>query len=85
MMDFLRGLSGPGLYKSGSMEGGIMQQTGTKLDRKMKIDPPPPVEQLLPAIPPLVPLANIKSSLKKIINQAFQNQQKIDLREIVNS
>lgn len=85
MMDFLRKLDGSGLYKSGSMEGGLAPQTGNDLDRKMKVEPPPPVDQLLPELPPLNPLAAVKSSLKKIIGRAFQQQQKLDLKDIVNS
>ncbi len=83
MMDFLRQLDGPNQYTSGSMEGDIVPQTGAGLDRKMKIEPPPPVDQILPTLPPLVPLSKIKSSLKKIVDQAYAGQKGLDLRDIV--
>jgi len=83
MMDFLRKLDGTAGYSSGSMEGGLVPQAGDNLAQKMKVEPPPPVDQLLPALPPLMPLAGIKSSLKKIIDQAFRQQPKLDLKEIV--
>ena len=83
MMDFLRRLDGAGQYSADGMEGEIVPQTGADLDRKMKIKPPPPVEEILPAIPPLAPLNEIKSTLKKIIDQAFARQQGLDLRDLV--
>jgi hypothetical protein len=83
MMDFLRGFDGAGSYKSGSMEGGIIQQSGQKLDEKMRVKPPPPVDQLLPSIPPVAPLSQIKRPLKKIIERAYRMQHQLDLKEIV--
>ena len=83
MMDFLRGFGGEGQYKSGSMEGGIVQQSGQKLEEKMKVKPPPPVDKLLPNIPQIAPLGQIKRPLKKIINQAYSLQHQLDLKEIV--
>ena len=83
MLDFLRKLDGSSRYSSGSMEGGLSPLTGDNLQRKMKVEPPPPVDQLLPIIPQLLPLTDIKSELKKIIGQAFRQQQKLDLKEIV--
>ncbi|MCL7486752.1 MAG: hypothetical protein M8357_01075 [Desulfobulbaceae bacterium] len=85
MMDFLRGLDGSEQYKSGSMEGGIIQQSGQQLDEKMKVKPPPPVEELLPAIPPIAPLAQIKGRLKKIIERAYKLHNHLDLKEIAQS
>lgn len=83
MLDFLRGFDGAGMYKSGSMEGGIVQQSGLQLDEKMKVKPPPPVDELLPNIPPIAPLHQIKGRMKKIIDQAYRLQHKLDLKEIV--
>lgn len=82
MMDFLRSLDGGG-YTSGSMAGGIMQQTGDKLAQKIKVKPPPPVDQLLPEIPPVVPLQEIKKPLKNIIDRAFKGQGNIDIKDFV--
>lgn len=83
MMDFLRGFDGDGQYKSGSMEGAIVQQSGHLLDEKLRVKPPPPVDKLLPSIPPVAPLNQIKRSLKKIIKQAYRLQHQFDLKEIV--
>ena len=81
MMDFLRGLDGG--YTSGSMEGGIIEQTGTQLEQKMRVQPPPPVDKLLPNIPPVAPLAQIKASLKKIIEQAYKLHHHLDMKKLV--
>ena len=85
MMDFLRSLDGYHSYKSGSMEGGITPQTGASLEDKMRVKPPPPVDELLPIIPPVTPLNKIKGPLKKIIERAYDLQQHIDLRDVVTS
>lgn len=85
MMDFLRKLDGAGLYGSDSMGGAITPETGTGLERKMKVEPPPPVDELLPVIPSITPLAEIKQPLKKIIARAYRIQQKPDIKEIVRS
>lgn len=83
MMDFLRTLDGPGLYSSGNMEGGLVVQNGEDLEEKMRVKPPPPVDELLPNIPPVAPLGQIRSRLKKIIDRAYRLQHKLDLRELV--
>ena len=83
MMDFLRGFGDVDQYKSGSMEGGIVQQSGQQLEEKMRVKPPPPVEKLLPSIPPVAPLSQIKRPMKKIIEQAYKLQHQLDLKEIV--
>ncbi len=82
MMDFLRGIDGSGLYKSGSMEGSIVAQSGQQLDEKMRVSPPPPVEELLPNVPPVAPLSHIKGKLKKIIERSYRRHNYPDLREI---
>jgi hypothetical protein len=83
MMDFLRGLEGTGMYTSGSMAGGLNPQTGTLLENKLRVQPPPPVDELLPVIPLVTPLNEIKGPLKKIIKRAYNKQQDLDLKNIV--
>jgi len=83
MMDFLRGLDGGGAYTSGSMAGGLLPQTGENLEQKMRVNPPPPVDELLPEIPPVVPLPKIKKKLKKIIGHAFKSHGRMDLKDFV--
>jgi len=38
----------------------------------MKIHPPPPIDNELTSVPPLVPVSNIRKELKKLIDQAFK-------------
>ena len=83
MMDFLRGLEGSGTYTSGPMAGAILSQTGEKLARKMKVQPPPPVDEQLPEIPPVAPLSEIKKQLKKIVGRAFKNHADIDIKDFI--
>jgi hypothetical protein len=51
IMGFLRGLGGTSAHKAGDMEGGLTPNTGESLEKKMKVTPPPRVEDLLPDIP----------------------------------
>jgi len=83
IMGFLRSLGGGGSYRAGSMEGGLNYQTGENLDRKMRVEPPPPVGELLPVIPQPPPLAAIKGRLKKIIDKAYERQGQPEPREMV--
>ena len=83
MMDFLRGLDGGSMFHSGSMQGGLVMQSTQELDEKMRVKPPPPVDELLPNIPPVAPLGQIKAKLKKIIERAYKVQPHLDLKEIV--
>jgi len=82
MMDFLRGLDGGG-YQAGSMEGGLSPLAGDNLDQKMKVQPPPPVDEVLPVLPPIIPLASLKASFKNIVERAFLAQKKPDLKDLV--
>lgn len=82
MMDFLRGFAGGEQYATGGMAGGIVQQSGRDLEEKMRVNPPPPVDNFLPRIPPVAPLARIKAPLKKIIKQAFELHRRLDLKEL---
>ncbi len=84
IMSFMRSL-GDNLYKSGSMEGGLTPMTGEHLDHKMKIHPPKPVEELLPVLPRVPPLEEIKKPLKNIVNRAWQLQSPLDIRDLVES
>lgn len=83
MMDFLRGLDGSAGYQAGDMAGGLVQQTGDALDQKLKVQPPPPVDELLPVLPPVIPLSRLKESFKRIVNLSYNAQGRPDLREIV--
>ncbi|MDW7772894.1 MAG: hypothetical protein SCH71_08395 [Desulfobulbaceae bacterium] len=84
MMDFLRGLDGV-TYTSGSMSGGLIPKTGENLEQKMRVKPPPPVDELLPEIPPIAPLSKIKNKLKKIIDRAYKSHGNIDVKDFCNN
>lgn len=83
IMGFLRGLGGTGSHKAGAMEGGLTPNTGESLDKKMKVQPPPPVEDLLPDIPRIPQLAKVKRRLKTILDQAYGLQGEPEMRELV--
>ncbi len=83
IMGFLRGLGGAGPYKAGSMEGGLTPETGTTLEQKMRVKPPPPVEELLPVLPQIKPAARIKRRLKPIIDRAYELQSQPEMRDLV--
>ncbi|HBI14911.1 MAG TPA: hypothetical protein DDY20_05265 [Desulfobulbaceae bacterium] len=85
MMDFLRGLDGSGGSQAGDMAGGLAQQSGNTLEEKLKVQPPPPVHELLPDIQPVIPLSRLKDAFKRIVNLAFISQGRPDLKQIVSS
>lgn len=84
IMGFLRGLDGPGTAKSGPMEGGLTPNTGKSLDKKMKVRPPVPVENVLPAINQLPELGKIKAQFKTILDKAYERQGEPEMRELVH-
>lgn len=83
-MGFLRGLGGTSAHKAGDMEGGLTPNTGESLEKKMKVHPPRPVEDLLPDIPEIQPLAEVKSSLKAILDKAYKRQREPEMRDLVH-
>ncbi len=84
IMGFLRGLGGSGHVKSGPMEGGLQPKTGESLENKMRVHPPPAVEDLLPQIPQIPPLKTIKQKIKPLIDTAFERQGEPEMRTIVH-
>jgi hypothetical protein len=74
ILGFLRGLGDSSL--SSQMQGGMEPNIAGELDRKLRIQPPAPITESLPIIPPLPPLTTISRGLKAIINQAFAQQGK---------
>jgi len=51
----------------------------------LKVQPPPPVHELLPDIQPVIPLSRLKDAFKRIVNLAFISQGRPDLKQIVSS
>ncbi len=84
IMGFLRGLGGTGAHKAGDMEGGLTPLTGESLEKKMKVHPPSPVEDLLPDIPAIPPLAEVKGRLKTILDKAYRQQGEPEMRDLVH-
>ncbi|GAB4333169.1 MAG: hypothetical protein Kow0089_01540 [Desulfobulbaceae bacterium] len=83
MMDFLRSIDGS-MSSAGGMEGGMVIRPGDGLDEKMRVKPPPPVDELLPRIPPVAPLGRIKAPMKRLVDRAFQLHDHIDVKDIVH-
>lgn len=83
MMDFLRSLDS--MSGGGDLAGGLVQGAGADLDQKMKVQPPPPVDELLPVLPQVIPLASLKAPFKEIVARAFLAQGRPNLKEIVRS
>ncbi len=83
IMGFLRGLGGAGPYKAGSMEGGLVPETGETLEQKMRVKPPPPVEKLLPVLPHIKTARKMKHRLKPIIDRAYELQGHPEMRDLV--
>jgi hypothetical protein len=69
IMGFLRTMDSGAT--SGAMEGAIDTGFSDYIDKKMRLAPPVQVGRELPAIPPLVPLTQIKRELKKLAEAAF--------------
>lgn len=84
IMGFLRGLEGADHYKAGAMEGGLVPQSGESLDQKMRVTPPPPVEELLPIFPKIKPYKAIKNELLAIIDKAYHHQGEPEMRGIAD-
>ncbi|MDZ7641743.1 MAG: hypothetical protein U5J62_06965 [Desulfurivibrio sp.] len=72
IMSFLRSLGDE--QATGAMQGGMEVGLADGIEQKLKIKPPAPVEQLLPMIKPLPPLAEVKPALKKMAKEAYQRQ-----------
>ncbi len=56
------------------MQGGMETGLTERLDKKLQIEIPLPIEEVLPVLPPLKPLAEIKSALKRLARQAIAGQ-----------
>lgn len=72
IIHFLQAMDDP--KTSGSMQGGMEVGLAEGLDRKLKISPPQPIEQIMTILPPLQPLASIKPALKKLAKRAYRIQ-----------
>ncbi len=83
IMDFLRGLDATTTKGTGYAEGTPLMQHGSSLEKKMQMEPPQPVENILPVFPQLTPLKTIKTDLKKLIKRAFELQGQPEIKDFV--
>ncbi len=70
IMGFLRGMDSMATI-GGGLQGTIDSGFDQSMDKKMRINHPPPLELRLPMFPPLVAQEQINSELKKLASQAL--------------
>ena len=68
IMHFFRSMDG---IDDSPLHGEIQSGATDKLEASMRIEPPSPIEQSLPIIPPLMPLKSVKKQLKRLAERAF--------------
>lgn len=74
IMTFFRSLDAQSA-DSGGLEGDITIGYSETIDKKMRVEPPQPVEQRLAIFPPLRPFSSIRKDLKKLIKRAYKLHQ----------
>jgi hypothetical protein len=82
IMQFLRSIDS---YSTGNVESlGTAPETNFKcnLDDKLRLYPPDPVEELLPIIPAIPSLKEVRAELKQILVIAWSRQPSLDLRRM---
>lgn len=80
IMLFLRGIDGTTPGSAGGMEGALDSGRGLRMEEKMRVKPPTPVEKLLPVLPPLPAFDSIQKKLKELALTAFTKQPDFDPR-----
>lgn len=82
IMLFLRSIDGTSPGSSGPMAGTLEKDSVISMEEKMRLQPPQPVEKLLPILS-LIPPANvIHQELKQLIDTAFSRQPDIDVKNL---
>ena len=71
ILGFLKRL---GSEECGCMAGGVETNLAEGIDQKLRIDPPLPLDQVLPVIPSIAPLSKIQGKLKKLVKRAYAAQ-----------
>lgn len=82
IMLFLRGMDGEAPGSSGPMAGAIDTDNIITMEEKMRIQPPQPVEKILPILSPIPPAKQIKKELQKLIDTAFSRQPEFDPKKL---
>ncbi len=78
IFQFLRSLD------SSSMHDGLPAfnaDSGMSMDAKLRIEPPPPVSELLPEVAPIPTAKKIRKELKALVTEACIQQPLLDLRD----
>ncbi|OGQ99292.1 MAG: hypothetical protein A2521_13780 [Deltaproteobacteria bacterium RIFOXYD12_FULL_57_12] len=70
IMGFFRGMDGASL--NSGMEGALVAGYDDAMEKKMRLASLPPIDQLLPVVPPLMPLSAIRRDLAKLIDRAYR-------------
>jgi hypothetical protein len=81
IMLFLRSLDGSS-GTSGTMSGGINSGGTISMEKKMRLQPPQPVEKFLPVLEAIPDPATINSKLKALVNRAYEKHPDLDLKEL---
>jgi hypothetical protein len=82
IMQFLRGLDRSSAGDTGLLETAQEPNPCCCLDDKLRLHPPDPVEELLPIIPEIPPLKEIRAALKEILLLSWSRQPGLDLRRL---
>jgi hypothetical protein len=81
IMCFLRGLNS--CASAGPMLGSIEAGLHNDHEKKMRVEPPLPIEQQLPTIHPLVSLGSIRKKLRKLVDRAYKMRSEHFLNTLV--
>lgn len=81
MMGFLRRLDSGTQHDEGSIAGGLSPMRDQHFEEKMRINAPVAAENLLPAIPALPTTKSFHSSLRELIDKAYEAQGEPEARE----
>lgn len=82
IMQFLRSLDRYSTGDAGSLEPAPEMDFHGSLDDKLRLHAPEPVQELLPIIPAIPPLKEVRAQLKEILHSAWSRQPGLDLRRM---
>lgn len=75
IMGFLRTLDFPGQHE-GVLDAGTGMGSGGEFEQKMRVEPPEPIELILPIVEPLKPLVRVRKDLKRLAKAAYREQKR---------
>jgi hypothetical protein len=82
IMQFLRSLDIYSTGNAGALESAPATNFQCCLDDKLRLRPPDPVEELIPIIPAIPPLKEVRSALKEILLLSWSRQPDLDVRQM---